>query len=107
MRSGHCPRWRSRGRCCVALTMLSRIEATKRRADKLRALARPPSTNAPSGTPAEYIAASHGLDAPTHLQPLLDRVERLAAGETVQAPVRTPPQHGNSLPPRHALSSPL
>lgn len=53
---------------------------------------------------SEFIAASRGLEQPTHLQPLLSLFERIAAGETVKALVSTPPQHGKSVTCLHALS---
>ncbi len=51
----------------------------------------------------EYVAQSQGMDAPKHLAPLVDRLERVGSGESVNALVSTPPQHGKSTVALHAL----
>lgn len=85
----------------MALQMLTRIEATKRRAEKLKQLARPSPTK--PGSLAEFIALSPNRVPPTHLQPLLDLFERVNAGEVVRAMISTPPQHGKSETVLHGL----
>lgn len=52
---------------------------------------------------ATFISQSPGRVAPTHLAPILDVFERIAAGEQVRALISTPPQHGKSETVLHGL----
>lgn len=51
----------------------------------------------------DFVAASQGLVAPLHLQPMLDVFARIDAGESVRALFSVPPQHGKSLTALHGL----
>src|SRR5690625_3632948 len=85
----------------MALQMrtLSRLQALQR---KVAPAARPRTTE-PASALADFIAQSPDRTAPTHLQPVLDVFERIAAGEQVRALISTPPQHGKSETVLHGL----
>ena len=84
-------------RVTLADLQLERYRREKARRDRER---RRRDAERPLG---DFISLTHDLDAPAHLQPLLDVFERIARGEQVRALVSTPPQHGKSQTCLHAL----
>ena len=84
------------------MQLVTKMQRLQRQATKLRARPRTVPTNTTDSL-NDFIAQTHGLEAPHHLAPLVRLFERIAAGDTVRALVSTPPQHGKSQTCLHAL----
>src|SRR5690606_37096680 len=89
-----------RGRCCVALPMLRKIEATRRQAARVRTAARP-STRPPTDLASFLKAHGHQLTKP--VRAIIELVER-STREEVRAVVSMPPRHGKTSTFLHAFA---